>query len=337
MGPAVSTLLHGDHRKKKSANQSNDSTHESDVSTAVFDRKKNSQDDVTHQLPLFNSSKFPYISSNESPSYSDEPSMSSSIIEAPLVKEDAAPFKQNVSDIASKIIPKRAWSGYHLFQLTNMKGDPSQPPRIIKTPRFRSTGHKLPSSLNTINTSAPLLVSSASSHSSAPQPTPQQTQPLLIIDNTMDTEKGKEPVEMEQLIFMMKNHKVSDDTASFDFNFGLNNNKPLTPIPSPQSATSSTTSFIPSPEFKFSFSATIPNANNPPSGYINPTTIITTNQEEDEEEEEDEYDDNNRSNVATNNHYHYHKNEYYMGKRDRDYYFCRFVYAYLSLIDRQQL
>ncbi|KAI7903222.1 uncharacterized protein BX663DRAFT_44421 [Cokeromyces recurvatus] len=262
MGPAVSTLIH-------------------DVSTMLFDRNF-SQDDVTQQLPLFHSAKFPYISLNESPSYSDEPSMSSSIIQTPLVKEDATLYKQNVSEIASKIIPKRAWSGYHLFQLANMKGDPSQPPRIIKTPRFRSTGHKLASNLNTVNSSAPSLSSTTS----------QQTKPLLIIENTIDTEKGKEPAEMEQLISMMKNHKVSDDTASFDFNFGLNNNnKPLTPIPSPQSAT---TSFIPSPEFKFSFSASIPNTNHHYTyGYSTNTTIPN--------EEEDEYDDDEGTENHLNN------------------------------------
>lgn len=52
---------------------------------------------------------------------------------------------------------------------------------------------------------------------------------------------------MDQLITMMKNHTVSDNTGDFDFNF----TKPLTPQQSPQKK----------PEFKFSFTV-------PQHGYL---------------------------------------------------------------------
>lgn len=86
----------------------------------------------------------------------------------------------------ASVIPKRAWSGYHLFHLSNMKGGST--PRIIRTPRIRT--------------------------------------------------KVKREEDMDQLITMMKNHTVSDDSP-FDFNF----TKPLTPQHSPQKKA----------EFKFSF------------------------------------------------------------------------------------
>lgn len=95
----------------------------------------------------------------------------------------------------SNIIPKRAWSGYHLFQLSNIKEN--SPARIIRTPKVRN--------------------------------------------------KVKREEDMDQLITMMKNHTVSDNTGGFDFNF----TKPLTPQNSPQKKA----------EFKFSFTV-------PQHGYL---------------------------------------------------------------------
>ncbi|KAI9359827.1 hypothetical protein BD770DRAFT_54102 [Pilaira anomala] len=96
------------------------------------------QDDVTRSSPQ---SLFPSKTCAKSPSNSDEPSMSSSIIETTSVKEESNKVNQNVAGkqrLASKIIPKRAWSGYHLFQLTNMRGERiSSSPRVIRSPKIR--------------------------------------------------------------------------------------------------------------------------------------------------------------------------------------------------------
>lgn len=121
------------------------------------------------------------------------------------------------------------------------------------------------------------------------------------VESSNTTNTGEE--DIDQLITMMKNHKVSDDSP-FDFNFN-NQAKPLTPQPSPQPIPATTTSatsttFTPSPEFKFSFSANIP----PPANASSSTTAFTaaTNEpnyvkvreiyrEVDREEDEEDDDD----------------------------------------------
>lgn len=80
--------------------------------------------------------------------------------------------------------------------------------------------------------------------------------------------KHEEPAEIEQLINMMRNHKVSDETSSFHFNFGSDTKdfKPLTPKTSPQPSKSTT--FTLSPEFQFSFSANVRSDNKQQKNYI---------------------------------------------------------------------
>ncbi|GAA5799178.1 hypothetical protein HPULCUR_004588 [Helicostylum pulchrum] len=231
----------------------------SSSSSSLESQKKantsSTEDDVTPQ------SLFPYTTSANSPSNSDEPSMSSSIIETSSVKEETHKGTRHVSGLASKIIPKRAWSGYHLFQLTNMRGERiHSSPRVIRSPKIRPKSNTMDSP-NTTNT-------------------------------------GEE--DIDQLITMMKNHKVSDDSP-FDFNF--NNAKPLTPQPSPQqipATTTNSTTFTPSSEFKFSFSANIPpttassttaftadTITNEPN-YIKVREIYREVDREEDEEEDDE-------------------------------------------------
>ncbi|CAO0799491.1 unnamed protein product [Mucor circinelloides] len=211
------------------------------------------------------------MNSEDFPSIADEPSMSSSIIETTVLNQehnineqhnvtgkysgqtlansptryffDFVPYSSSwLVDIATKIkIPKRAWSAYHLFHFSDSLKNNSiiNSPKLIKSPRI-----------------------------------PPKTKDISEEeDDDEDEEEDDEPVEMEQLIAMMRNHKVSDETSSFNFNFGIgkannSNNKNLSiaspppPPPSPASQSSSrSNNWSPSPEFKFSFSANIPQKN----------------------------------------------------------------------------
>lgn len=95
------------------------------------------------------------------------------------------------------------------------------------------------------------------------------------MDSNSYTTKQEEPAEIEQLIDMMRNHKVSDDTSSFHFNFGSDTSttkdfKPLTPKTSPQ-PTVIKPSFTFSPEFQFSFSANVRSSISPPINVADKT------------------------------------------------------------------
>lgn len=230
-------------------------------------------DDVT-ESPLHITSHnrlLPNMNSEDFPSIADEPSMSSSIIETTVLNQehnineqhnvtgkysgqtlansptryffDFVPYSSSwLVDIATKIkIPKRAWSAYHLFHFSDSLKNNSiiNSPKLIKSPRI-----------------------------------PPKTKDISEEeDDDEDEEEDDEPVEMEQLIAMMRNHKVSDETSSFNFNFGIgkannSNNKNLSiaspppPPPSPASQSSNrSNNWSPSPEFKFSFSANIPQKN----------------------------------------------------------------------------
>lgn len=235
-------------------------------------------DDVTlSPLNISSHRRLPNMKSEDFPSITEEPSMSSSIIETTVLNQnhnineqhnatgkcfDQTPAKSQMRcfftlvhfliiwalfvDITTKIkIPKRAWSAYHLFHFSdNMKNNSIiNSPKLIKSPRIR----------------------------------PKTKDISEEEDEDEDEEEEDEPVEMEQLIAMMRNHKVSDETSSFNFNFGTgktnNSNRTLSvapppppppPPPSPASQSSSSRSnnnWSPSPEFKFSFSANIPQKN----------------------------------------------------------------------------
>ncbi|KAG2190628.1 hypothetical protein INT46_009327 [Mucor plumbeus] len=192
------------------------------LSTLSFN-KRNQEGDVVDDVtesPLIIGSyrRLPNMNSEDSPSITDEPSMSSSIIEATVLNQ-----KHNINQ-------------QHNVN-NNLKNNTIiNSPKLIKSPRIR----------------------------------PKAKEISEEEEDDEDEEEDDEPVEMEQLITMMRNHKVSDETSSFNFNFGTgnnnNNNKTLSippspPLPSPSSQSSSRSNWTPSPEFKFSFSANIPQKN----------------------------------------------------------------------------
>ncbi|CEP13052.1 hypothetical protein [Parasitella parasitica] len=208
------------------------------LSTLTLNKKNRRGDveDVT-KSPLIISSyrRLPNMNCEEFPSKNDQPSMSSSIIETTVLNQEHDISQQhNVTDITTKLkIPKRAWSAFQLFDLSDtLKKDTIiNSPIVIKSPRARL-----------------------------------KTKEITEEDDDED-EEDDEPVEMEQLITMMQNHKVSDESSTFDFNCDTgndnntsNNNKMLSmppPPPSPSSQSSSRRHWSPSPDFKFSFSANI--------------------------------------------------------------------------------
>ncbi|GAN08531.1 hypothetical protein MAM1_0209c08045 [Mucor ambiguus] len=225
------------------------------LSKILFNKRNGRRgvDDVTESpLDINSHRRLPNMKSEDFPSITDEPSMSSSIIETTVLNQDHNINEQhNVTDITTKIkIPKRAWSAYHLFHFSdNLKNNSIiNSPKFIKTPRIRPK-------------------------------TKDISEEEDEDEDEEEDEEDDEPVEMEQLIAMMRNHKVSDETSSFNFSFGTgktnssNNNtmlsiashapSPPPPPPSPasQSSSRSNNNWSPSPEFKFSFSANIPQKN----------------------------------------------------------------------------
>ncbi|KAI8985811.1 hypothetical protein BDB01DRAFT_786404 [Pilobolus umbonatus] len=254
MGQMVGSLNESEAvRNKKTADNQKKGEEESPLERALkFDREsckiKNTknqrpQDDVT-QAPL---RVFPFKCAAECPSHSDEPSMSS--IVATTLKDDSSNVNHNGIN-TSKMIPKRSWSGYQLFHLTNSKGDRiSTSPRLIRSPKIRPNNSKN-------------LISKKSISSVLSEPVDIKTdtlpRPLFKGDHLgffsySEDDKNKESnSDMEQLITMMRNHKVSDDPPAFNFSFeppkAKNNNK-------------LSSRFIPPPEFQFSLSTNIPQSN----------------------------------------------------------------------------
>ncbi|KAI8637936.1 hypothetical protein BD408DRAFT_423795 [Parasitella parasitica] len=209
------------------------------LSTLSFNKKNRRGDveDVTGPPLIIGSyRRLPNMNSEDFPSKTDQPSMSSSIIETTVLNQEHNINQQrNVTDITTKLkIPKRAWSTYHLFHLTNTlkKDTVVNSSKLIKPPRIRP-----------------------------------KTKEISEEDDDEDEDEDDEPVEMEQLITMMQNHKVSNEVSSFKFTFdtgndnNTSNNNNISPMPppppSPSSQSSGRSQWSSSPEFKFSFSANI--------------------------------------------------------------------------------
>ncbi|KAI9269930.1 hypothetical protein BY458DRAFT_182536 [Sporodiniella umbellata] len=191
---------------------------------------------------------FPIMNTAEAPSNCPE-AMSSSIIETthPLKEGVLKPSKNANSTLglASKIIPKRPWSNYQLFPLHSLSRPISDSKaRMIRSPRVQPKENK-GGETNRNQTKEKVKLVESSQHEA-------------ISSEDSIEELSKQNSDIDQLIAMMQNHKVSDENGTLDF---------------------SRNAFVPSSEFQFSFPTT-------PSQFASPVTL---NVDEDEEEYQDQF------------------------------------------------
>ncbi|KAG1453419.1 hypothetical protein G6F56_007579 [Rhizopus delemar] len=218
-----------------------------DVKSCPKNIDESQEDDVT-QSPI--DSFFPIINTAEAPSNCPE-AMSSSIVETtnPLKDDVLKPSKNtsNTIGFASKIMPKRPWSNYQLFPLNSSASPISDSKaRMIRSPRIQPKENKGGETNRNQASRGRIKFVEPVKHESAQK-------------GSQLEELSKQNSDIDQLITMMQNHKVSDDNnnhGSLDF---------------------SRNTFVPSSEFQFSFPTT-------PSQYASP---VISNEEEEEEEDED--------------------------------------------------
>ncbi|KAG1051230.1 hypothetical protein G6F43_006549 [Rhizopus delemar] len=194
-----------------------------DVKSCSKNINESQEDDVTLS-PLY--SFFPNMNTAEAPSNCPE-AMSSSIVETsnPL-KEDTFKASKNVNNsvgLASKIIPKRPWSSYHLFQLANSSSNTisDSKARMIRSPRIQPKDNKGNETNRNISRGRIKFV--------------EPPKPIYVNHRHPQLEElARQNADIDQLITMMQNHKVSDDN-SYHLDSSRNDNN------------------IPSSEFQFSF------------------------------------------------------------------------------------